>query len=203
MVDRLHFLMALQGFVVEPIKYATARPFIEQHHYSHSTNGLKIAYCFGLFRPTNLLPELVGAAIFGEPAMTNQASSWNPNAPDKVLELRRLCCIDDTPKNAESFFISKMLKWLKKHTDVEVILSYADLNYGHEGIIYKASNFQLVGQTAEGVVLMVDGKRYHDRTLRNTIKPYAREIKRRYEAGDENIKLVKQLSKNIFLYKLR
>lgn len=194
--------MGLKGYVVEPIRYVTARPFVEKWHYSHNTNGIKVAYCFGLFRPTVFTSELAGAAIFGAPAMSNQAASWNPTAPDKVLELRRLCCIDDTPKNAESFFIGRMLKWLKKNTDTEVVLSYADSNYGHEGIIYKASNFTLVGRTAEGVVLMVDGKKYHDRTLRNP-KPYAKRIKERFEAGDDSIQLVKQLPKNIYLYRLR
>ena len=194
--------MAIDSYRVDRIQYNTAKPFIEKYHYSKSVNGIKVSYCFGLFRPSEFLPELVGAAIFGEPAMTNQASSWNPSNPDKVLELRRLACIDDTPKNAESFFISKMLRWLKKNTDAEVILSYADSNYGHEGIIYKASNFELVGQTAEGVVLMVDGKKYHDRTLRNP-KPYAKKIKERFAAGDDNIELVKTLPKNIFLYRLR
>lgn len=194
--------MALQDYRVEPIRYITARPFIEKYHYSKNVNGCKVSHCFGLFRPSQFLSEMVGAAIFGLPAMNNQASSWNPDAPDKVLELRRLACIDDTPKNAESFFISKMLKWLKKNTDIEVILSYADTNYGHEGIIYKASNFDLVGETSDGVVLMVDGKKYHDRTLRNP-KPYARKIRERYDAGDTDILLVKQLPKNIYLYRLR
>lgn len=193
--------MALQEYFVEPIDHKTAKPFVEQWHYSKSTNGLKISYCFGLFRIGHFLPELVGVAIYGLPAMSNQAKSWNPTNPLMLLELRRLCCVDDTPRNTESFFISRTLKWLKKNTDIEVIISYADTNHGHVGTIYKASNFKLVGQSAGGVVLMVDGKQYHDRTLRNP-KPYARKIRERFLNKDPNVFLIKRLPKNIYLYKL-
>jgi hypothetical protein len=193
--------MALEEYFVEVVDYRTAKPFVEAWHYSKSTNGLKISYCFGLFRAGEFLPELVGVAMYGLPAMNNQAKSWNPDNPSGVLELRRLCCIDDTPKNAESFFISRTLKWLKKNTDIEVIISYADTNHGHAGTIYKASNFQFVGQTSSGVILMVDGKQYHDRTLRNP-KPYARKIRERFLNKDPNVFLVKRQPKNIYLYKL-
>ena len=40
------------------------------------------------------------------------------------MELRRLVCIDDTPKNTESYFIGKTLRWLKHNTDVEVVVSF-------------------------------------------------------------------------------
>lgn len=195
--------MALNGYFVEPIEYKTTRPFVEQWHYSHSTNGLKLYQCFGLFRPnekTNI-PELVGAAIFGEPAMTHQSSSWNISNPKACIELRRLCCIDDTPRNAESFFIGKMIKWLKKNTDIEVILSYADPSFGHSGIIYKATNFEMVGMTSPGKILLVDGKRYHDRTLRMK-KPYALKIVERIKNGDKTIQIINTPAKYIYLYRI-
>jgi hypothetical protein len=194
--------MALNGYFIEKVRYQTVKPFIEQWHYSHSTNGIKIGYCFALFRPSPLgIPELVGAAIFGEPAMNNQASSWNPTAPDKCIELRRLCCIDDTPKNTESFFIGQMIRWLRYNTDIEVILSYADPNYGHEGTIYKATNFEHVGMTAPGKVLLVDGKQYHDRTLRSK-KPYGARIRQQIADGSADIKLVDTPPKHIYLFRI-
>jgi len=41
--------------------------------------------------------------FFGRMAMANQ---WKRFAkiPGDVIELRRLACVDDTPKNTESFF---------------------------------------------------------------------------------------------------
>ena len=71
-------------------------------------------------------------------------------AERKVIELKRLCCIDNTPKNTESYFIGKTLRWLKQNTDYDLVVSYADTFYGHSGVIYKASNFKHVGMTTKG-----------------------------------------------------
>ena len=134
--------------------------------------------------------------------MPNTARKYNPINPDKCVELRRLVCLDEAPKNSESFFVGQTIKWLKQNTDYEVIVSFADRHYGHEGVIYKASNFVAYGQTAPGRVLMVDGKEYHSRSLSQPEKPYSREIRRRWEAGDENIFFKKRKNKNIYVYYL-
>ena len=103
-----------------------------------------------------------------------------------VIELRRLCCIDDTPKNTESFFIGQTLQWLKTNTDIKVIVSYADAHYGHGGIIYKATNFFHEGMTSKSRVIMLNGRQYHDKTIRTyytnkdgirNLKPFAQRVK--------------------------
>jgi hypothetical protein len=38
-----------------------------------------------------------------------------------------------------------------------MIISYADTTYGHEGVIYKATNFKFMGQTSPGRVIMYKG----------------------------------------------
>jgi hypothetical protein len=176
------------------------KDFIEEWHYSKSINGLRISYCFGLYNGD----ELIGASIYGKPAMNNQASKWNPNNPEKLLELRRLCCIDDTPKNTESYFIGKCLKWLKKHTDIEVIISYADMTHNHEGTIYKATNFEHMGMSPGGKVIMLNGKKYHDKTIRTKykgkLKPFAQRVKDALESGEAYYSKTKE--KHIYLYRL-
>ena len=122
--------------------------------------------------------------------------------PDRCMELRRLVCIDDTPKNTESYFIGKTLRWLKQNTDVEVVVSFADQHYGHVGTIYKATNFEYFGETSPARVLMVDGKEYHSRSLNQDKRPYGRELKRRYDAGDKNIFFKKRKPKHIYVYYL-
>ena len=197
--------MALEGWRVELITYQSAKPFVERWHYSHSVNGLHISQCFGLFRPRPDffgIPEMVGVAMYGKPAMNDQGQKWCPRDSSKLVELRRLCCIDDTPKNTESFFISKTIRWMKKHTDFTVAVAYADPEYGHDGTVYLASNWKLMGLTSAGVVLMVDGTRYHDRTLRMN-KPYAKKIKSRVEQRDESIEFLQTAPKYIFLYRLQ
>jgi hypothetical protein len=192
--------MKVRDFRIRLVERKDIRDFIETWHYSQSINGLKASYCFGLYNGE----DLIGGCIYGKPAMNNQASKYNKENPDGVLELRRLCCIDDTPTNTESFFIGRTLRWLKKNTDIETIISYSDLTYGHEGTIYKASNFKLVGQSPKGKVIMFNGKRYHDKTIRTKykgkLKPFAQRVKDGLESGEAFYSETKP--KNIFVYTL-
>jgi hypothetical protein len=195
----------LKSYKVEIVRYQTVKPFLEKYHYSHNTNGIVVSYCFGLFKPQEALfgiPILVGAAIVGRPSMNRQAAKWWPTNPRQCYELRRLACIDDTPKNTESYFISKIILWLENNTDAEALLSYADPLYGHQGTIYKASNFQLVGKTAGDRVVQIQGQNFHSRTLTNT-KPYAKRIRDDIASGNKKVKVIKTPPKFIYLYPLR
>ena len=201
-------MIKVSDFTVEAVPKKTVTSFIEKWHYSHYAGGIQHRQCFALYSPDGKfgLPRMIGCMIYGQPAMSNTAAKYHPDNPVRCWELRRLCCIDDTPTNTESFFIGKTLKWLKQNTDAEVIISYSDLQQGHEGVVYKASNFINMGQTPSGQALMVDGKQYHDRTIRNK-RPYARAIKRRWEEKqngkkDDDIYFVETKPKNIYVYYL-
>ena len=195
--------MSVTDFTVEYINRKALTSFIEKHHYSHNINGVQSLYHFGLYREGNFgLPTMIGAMMYAHPSMPATAAKYNPINPDKCLELRRLVCIDDTPKNTESYFIGKTLRWLKQNTDMEVIVSFADQHYGHSGIIYKATNFEYYGETAKGSILMVDGKEMHSRSLNQLDRPYGRELNRRYKAGDENIFWKRTKPKHIYVYYL-
>ena len=193
-------------YTVEPIERKVIQSFIHRWHYSHDTNGIQQTQCFALFDDM----KMIGAMIYAIPSMPATAARYNPDNPDKCWELRRLCCIDDTPTNTESYFIGKTLRWLKQNTDIEVIVSYADLEQGHEGVIYKASNFYYLGQSGGGQVLMVDGKKYHARSLNQKEKPYGRALKRRWDNKDghnfweseQDMHFVKTKPKNIYVYYL-
>ena len=173
------------------------KEFIEKNHYSGSINGLHISYCFKLMHND----ICVGAMIYGSIGMRGVWKKYANNKED-LIELRRLCCIDDTPKNTESFFIGKTLKWLHKNTSIKLVISYADLSYGHTGIIYKASNFKKVGKTIPGKAIIFNNKLYHDKTIRTKykgkLKPYAQKVKDALENGEAHYK--KMLSKNIYVY---
>ena len=115
--------------------------------------------------------------------------------------MNRLCCIDDTPKNTESYFIGKTLRWLKKNTNYRVILSFADPHEGHEGTIYKATNFLHRGMTDSAKALFVDGERLHQRMLTKKC-PKGDEIRKRIKNGDENIELKQLPPKHIYVKSL-
>ena len=174
--------------------------FIEKWHYSKDINGIISDYCFKL----TFDGEVIGAAIFGRLAMANQWKRFADKESD-VIELRRLCCIDKTPKNTESFFIGAMLRWLKKHTSHKVVVSYADKEHGHHGIIYKASNFICLGDQHGADVILWNGKSYHDKAIRTKykgeLKPFAIDLKKAIDLGDAVYK--KTAGKVAYLYELK
>ena len=195
--------MSVKDFTVEEIPRKSIVKFIEKHHYSHNVNGVQSLYHYGLFTEGNFgLPKMIGAMMYAHPSMPATAKKYNPINPDKCLELRRLVCIDDTPKNTESYFIGQTFKLLKRDTDMEVIVSFADQHHGHTGVIYKATNFDYLGETGKGRILMVDGKEMHSRSLNQLDRPYGRELNRRYKAGDKNIFWKNTKPKHIYVYHL-
>ena len=194
----------LEGYTIELVPRSAIQSFIEKYHYSHNTNGVQGLECFALFAPGNFnIPRMGGAIMYAIPSMPNTAKAYNPIHPDKCVELRRLVCLDEAPKNSESFFIAQTIKWLRQNTDYEVIISFADKEHGHTGVIYRASNFEFIGETGAGRVLVVDGKEYHSRSLSQPRKPYSRIIRARWEAKDPDVFFRKRKSKNRFIYYLK
>ena len=190
----------MDGFIVKKVDRSDIRDFIEKHHYSKSINGCIADYCYALYSGD----EMIGAMFFGRMAMANQWKRFS-DKENEVIELRRLCCIDDTPKNTESFFIGKALKLLRKDWGGKIVVSYADKEYGHEGTIYKASNFKMVGEIKGARVILYKGKKYHDKTIRTTykgkLKPFALEIKNALLSGEAIYK--KTQSKYTYVYFLK
>lgn len=194
--------MALQGYSVDHMSFSErVRNFLRKWHYADHV-AVQAKETFGLFREGPFLPELVGVCVYTRPAGPSAAQKYYPQDPDKCLELRRLCLIDDTPKNAESFFVSRTLKWLRKHTEWKYVVSYADPEQGHRGTIYKASNFKYEGVTAPGQSLLVDGNPFHIRTLTMLDRPYGAEINNRYKRGDPGVEIVTTKPKHIYTYAL-
>lgn len=200
------------NYIVKEVELKTIKSLIESNHYSHSVNGLHWSYCFGLYDGDTL----VGGIIYGTPAMRN---AWRryATAENEILELRRLACLDSLPRETtdsqgqkhsssiESFFIARTLRWLRKNTQIKKIISYADTHHNHSGIIYRASNFQYLGTTGAGKLIIYDGRTYHDKTIRTKyngkLKPYAQRIKDALDRGEA--KIITTTGKHIYLYELQ
>ena len=191
-------------FIVKPTSIQYVREFVEKWHYSTNVNGLRIAHVFGLYYDGNL----IGAMIYGPLAMANTWKKYG-NSESEVIELRRLCCIDNTPKCTESYFIGKTIKWLKKNTTYKTIVSYADAHYNHTGVIYRATNFEYHGLTSKGRVIDYNGRLYHDKCIRTyytdkygvkKLKPFAQKVKTALDKGDA--KYIDTPGKHIYVMKL-
>jgi hypothetical protein len=109
-------------------------------------------YYFGLFN-NNIL---VGCAVFGYPTGRME---------QPLLELKRFYLTDSLPKNTGSWFMAKCIRQLKT-TEYDGIITYADPTQGHEGTLYKASNFQYIGkQKFKTPFFMWKGKRVYSRNV--------------------------------------
>lgn len=122
------------------IGYKESCAFFEKYHYIGK--GLVCPVHYGFFKNG----ILVSCASLGYlPSPKIPMTVWNKGCNGNTLELRRLSSID-TEKNAESKFISRCLRALRKdYPKIKIIFSYADEKAGHLGIIYQASNFKYVG----------------------------------------------------------
>jgi hypothetical protein len=191
----------LKRWEVRRVERKDITEFIKNWHYSESINGCISDYCYALYDTSGILK---GAMFFGRMAMANQWKRFG-DSEEQVIELRRLCCIDATPKNTESYFIGKCLRKLRDDWDGDTVVSYADAEHGHSGIIYKASNFKYEGFKKGARVIMYDGKRYHDKTIRTKykgkLKPYAVRIKSALDSGEAHYK--DTLGKHTYVYKIR
>ena len=187
--------MSVKNYTVSLCNRNEIKEFIETYHYSKNINGISSPYCFKLLDNG----DMIGAMVYGYIAMQGVWKKYAEKETD-LIELRRLCCIDDTLKNTESYFIGHTLRWLRDNTEIKKVISYADETYNHKGVIYKASNFKHLGMTKNGKVIVYKNKLYHDKTIR-TKKPYAERIKTALDNGTAHYR--DTLGKHIYMYELR
>lgn len=195
-------MVGLKDYIVELATVDTVRPFVEKWHYSGSILGINNTYSFRLIRPDGVM---VGAMIYGKMSMAGAYKKYGDREIE-VIELRRLCCIDDTPKNTESYFIGATLRWLRDNTIIKTVVSYADPHHGHKGIIYKASNFDYLGTTSKGKLIEWNGETYHDHVIRHiddagNRRPHAKRIKQALDLGEA--KYITTPGKHIYRYNLQ
>jgi hypothetical protein len=121
-----------------------AKDFIHTHHYSQGSH-YRPAPNYGLFDGENLIGVLMIATPCSERV---RASVFGADYKTHVSELHRLAILDNTPKNTESWFISRCLKMLRQDKpELWCLVSFADTTVGHKGTIYRASNAIYAGMT--------------------------------------------------------
>ena len=143
----------MKNYKVIKIPYKIARDYITQHHYSHGCSSMAFP-CYGLFESCGEglfgdEDKLIGALMFATPCSEDvRASIFGEKYKDWVVELHRLHVLDGTPKNTESWFISRCLKLIKNDLPrVRAVISFSDSSEGHTGIVYQATNFYYCGKT--------------------------------------------------------
>ena len=131
-----------RDYSTRKVPHAEAAPFIVTHHYAHGCANTSTE-SFGLFKRD----VMVGAALWMPPTRV-AAESVDKDDWRRVVALSRLAVAPSEPTNAESLFIGAMLRTLFAERRWTMLLTYADESQGHEGMIYKATNWRYLGRTA-------------------------------------------------------
>lgn len=143
---------------VVPITKKQADSIITARHYSRRAPVFWEA--FGLIE--NEL--VVGAVIYGMPSPPISRHAFE-DRDFRLYELTRLV-IQTTRPNAASFLVGRSLQMLSEQPSA--VVSYADSEWGHAGIVYQATNWLYTGATkSHDHAYLVDGRRTHPMTLRD------------------------------------
>jgi hypothetical protein len=178
-------------YEVSAIPTKMGKEFVKQHHYSHGIHNGPM--CYGLFNKS----ILTGVLAFATPCSENVCSSvFGVDMKREVTELHRLVLLDDTPKNMESWFISRVLKQFKKdRPGYSAVLSFADATQNHIGTIYQATNAFYTGMSGKATFYLdSDNRLRHPRQNGKNITPDI--------AKTMNWKPVKREGKHRYLYLL-
>lgn len=142
---------------VVKITKAVAESFVVAKHYSRKASIFWAG--FGLVENG----ALVGVAVYGQPSPPIQKHAFT-DRDFRLYELSRVV-VQTKTKNAASFLIANSLKLLEPKPCA--VVSYADMEQNHCGIIYQATNWVYTGATkSHDKLYLIEGKRVHPMTLR-------------------------------------
>lgn len=180
--------MIKELYYIKAISYKEAMDIVVENHYLH--RKAPCSFAFGLF--DKLTDEIVGVVVYGTPSSAPlRGGICGKEESLNVIELTRLWIDDNTPKNVESYLIGNTLKLVDK----EIIVSYAEIQQGHLGIVYQATNWIYTGLSAKRTNWTIEGNDKHCQTIAD--KYTASEIREKY--GDK-FSLVDRPRKHRYIY---
>ena len=140
------------------ISKSVADAFVTQKHYSRRASIFWAG--FGLEEDG----QITGVVVYGQPSPPIQKHAF-VDRDFRLYELARVV-VQSKTKNASSFLVANSLKLLEPKPCA--VISYADMEQNHCGIIYQATNWIYTGSTkSHDKAYIVDGKRTHPMTLRD------------------------------------
>ena len=178
-------------YFIEKIDYKTAMEVVVKNHYLRRKAPCSKA--FGLFDRNNE-NNLSGVIIYGVSCSSTLLKGiCGPEEMKNVYELTRLWIEDGTPRNTESYLIGNTIKLLDK----EIIVSFAEIQQGHLGIVYQATNFIYCGLSAKFKDPKVKGLEHqHHATYAKGLT--MSQVRDKY--GKENVYYVDRPRKHRYVY---
>jgi len=174
-------------FEIKRIGYDLAMKIVIENHYLH--RKAPCSFAFGLYDNEN---HIKGVIVYGTPSSSSlRKGICGESEKDNVIELTRLWVCDSVGKNGESFLIGNTLRLIDK----EIVVSYAEIDQGHSGTVYQATNWIYTGLSAKRTNWTVEGINLHCQTLAD--KYTAKEIREKY---GERFKLVDRPRKHRYMF---
>lgn len=179
--------MRLEKASAKAVRYA-----IMNWHYSKSIPNVGLAYAV-----FNKKKEFCGVVCFGLGAALNIGKPYGLKQ-GQIVELVRVALNGKQEMTTKA--ISLALKLLKKDSpNVKLVVSYADSEQGHIGIIYQGSNWFYTGYSVDTNII-VNGKREHRRTLHSRYGTNS--VNKLKEMGLSVGPVIKTLPKYKYIYPL-
>jgi hypothetical protein len=145
--------MRLEKASFKAIKYACLN-----FHYSKTVPVNTFGYC--VFNNNN---EWCGVALFGTGASPQIGKQYNLKQ-GQVIEFVRMALNGKQSKTSEVLGIA--IRLIKKDLPlVKIIVSYADQEQGHNGVIYQATNWYYLGEVKSPPI--IEGK--HNKSMGGSI----------------------------------
>jgi len=166
------------NYSVRAVSRDDCTPYILGIHYAHRWPS--ITYAFGLFRDGILCGVVTYGTPPSAPLRSGVAGAENKHL---VLELNRLV-LRDNLKNEASRLVGASLKMLPSP---RIIVSFADTEQDHKGVVYQACNFTYHGLSAKRTDWKVKGMEHkHGQTVADEfrgVKDRAKAMREKY--GDD------------------
>ena len=134
-------------WLVERIPHGEAVAAIRSWHYSKSAPNT--GQTFGMFaRADYPMAPIAGVALWLPPTR-RAAEAVAGEAWEGVLSLSRLAVAPEMARNAATFLLARSMRLLDRDR-WPVLVTFADAAQGHSGAIYKATGWQLDGESTTG-----------------------------------------------------
>lgn len=145
------------GMLVAPCSLDAARYAVERWHYSTSMPAGKLAR-FGVWEGG----RFVGAVVFGRGSTPKIGAFAGLSDQREVCELVRVALDRHAAPTTQA--VAAAIRQLRSTSPgLRLVVSYADSEQGHRGVIYQAGNWTYTG-AMQSWTLVVAGKRVHPRT---------------------------------------
>lgn len=150
---------------------------VKAWHYSRAMPSGRLV-CIGGWEDG----AFIGAVIFGRGASSQIHSPFNLQQSE-VVELCRVALRPHvTPTSRVVALAVRLLR--KQSPGLRLIVSYADPEHGHVGVLYQSMNWLYLGTTNRESLIRLNGELFHPRTVGSRYRTRAMDWLRQHVAAD-------------------